>query len=72
MVADGKSRYGERVRYGTDGTAVTITIRENAIKKTFGKSFTIPLNIDFLKNSAFPQGYKEDLIVRLELNSSMS
>ena len=46
-----------------DGTALTMTTQENAIKKTFDKRFAIPLDFDFFK-------HPEDLIVRLELNSA--
>ena len=53
-----------------DGTALTMTTRENAIKKTFDKRFAIPLNFDFFKHPMYPYGLKEDLIVRFELNSS--
>ena len=49
----------------TDGTALTVTI-----KKTFDKRFAIPLDLDFFKHPVYPYGLKEDLIVRLELNSS--
>ena len=52
-----------------DGTALTLTTQENAIKKTFGKRFAIPLDFDFFKHPVYPYGLKEDLIVRLELNS---
>ena len=44
--------------------------RESAIKNAFGKSFGIPLDLDFFKHPVYPYGYKEDVIVRLELNSS--
>ena len=44
--------------------------QENAIKKTFDKRFAIPLDFDFFKHPMYPYGLKEDLIVRLELNSS--
>ena len=44
--------------------------RENAIKKTLDKRFAIPLDFDFFKHPMDPYGLKEDLIVRLELNSS--
>ena len=54
----------------TDGTALTVTTQENAIKKTFDKRFAIPLAFDFFKHPVYPYGLKEDLIVRLELNSS--
>ena len=47
-----------------------MTAQENAIKKTFDKRFAIPLDFDFFKHPLYPYGLKEDLIVRLELNSS--
>ena len=53
-----------------DGTALTVTIQENAIKKTFDKRFAIPLDFDIFKHPVYPYGHKEDLIIRLELNSS--
>ena len=53
-----------------DGTALTLTTQENAIKKTFDKRFAIPLDFDFFKHPVYPYGLKEDLIVRLELNFS--
>ena len=52
-----------------DGTALILTTQENAIKKTFGKRFEIPLDFDFFKYPVYPYGLKEKLIVRLELNS---
>ena len=57
-------------REKSDGTALTVTTQENAIKKTFDKRFAIPLDFDFFKHPVYPYGLKEDLIVRLELNSS--
>ena len=54
----------------SDGTALTITTQENAIKKTFDKQCATPLYFDFSKHPVYPYGLKEDLIVRLELNSS--
>ena len=36
----------------------------------FDKRFAIPLDFDFFKHPVYPYGLKEDLIVRLELNSS--
>ena len=54
----------------TDGTALTVTTQENTIKKTFDKRFAIPLALDFFKHPVYQYGLKEDLIVRLELNSS--
>ena len=44
--------------------------KENAIRKTFGKRFAIPLDFDFFKHPVYPYGLKEDLIVKLELISS--
>ena len=44
--------------------------QENTIKKTFDKRFAIPLDFDFFKHPMYPYGLKEDLTVRLELNSS--
>ena len=44
--------------------------QENAIKKTFNKRFAILLDFYFFKHLVYPYGLKEDLIVRLELNSS--
>ena len=64
---------GLKARLGAkkaDGTALTMTTQENAIKKTFDKRFAIPLDFDFFKHPVYPYGLKEDLIVRLGLNSS--
>ena len=64
---------GLKARVGAkkaDGTALTVTTQENAIKKTFDKRFAIPLDFDFFKHPVYPYGLKEDLIVRLELNSA--
>ena len=61
-----KARVGAKK---TDGTALTVTTQENAIKKTFDKRFAIPLDFDFFKHPVYPYRLKEDLIVRLELNS---
>ena len=54
----------------SDGTALTVTTQENAIKQTFDKRFVISLDFDFFKHLVYPYRFKEDLIVRLELNSS--
>ena len=62
-----KSRVGAKK---SDGTALVVTTQENAIKKTFDKRFAIPLDFYFFKHAVYPYGLKEDLIVRLELNSS--
>ena len=47
-----------------------MTKQENAINKLFDKRFTMPLDFDFFNHSVYPHGLEEDLIVRLELNSS--
>ena len=52
------------------GRVLTVTTLENTIKKTLNKRFAIPLDFDFFKHPVYPYGLKEDLIVRLELNSS--
>ena len=54
----------------SDGTAITVATQENAIKKMFGKKFAVTLDFDFFKHPVYPHGLKEDLMVRLELNSS--
>ena len=54
----------------SNGTELTVTTQENAIKKTFDKRFAVRLDFDFFKHPVYPYGLKEDLIVRLELNSS--
>ena len=54
----------------TDGKALKVATQENAIKKTFDKKFAIPLDFEFFKHPVYSYGLKEDLIVRLELNSS--
>ena len=64
---------GLKVQVGakkSDGAPLTVTTQENAIKKTFDKPFTIPLEFNFFKHPACPYRVKEDFIVRLELNSS--
>ena len=47
-----------------------VTTQENAIKKTFDKRFAILLDFDIFRHPVYPYGLKENLIVRLELNSS--
>ena len=49
---------------------LTLTTQKNAIKKAFDKRFTIPWDFDFFKHPVYLYGLKEDVIVRLELNSS--
>ena len=47
--------------------ALTMTTQENAINETFDKRFA---RFDFFKHPVYPYGLKEDLIVKLDLNSS--
>ena len=64
---------GLKIRVGAKkggGTTLTMTTQENAIKKTFDKTFVITLDFDFLKHPVCPYGLKERLIVRIELNSA--
>ena len=64
---------GLKARVGAkkaDGTALTVKTQENTIEKTFDKWFAIPLDLDFFRHPVYPYGLKEDLIVRIELNSS--
>ena len=53
-----------------NGTALTVTIQENAIKKTSDKRFAITLDFEFFKHPVYPYGLRQDLIVRLEVNST--
>ena len=46
-----KARVGAR---NADGIALTVTTKQNAIKKTFGKRFAIPLDFDFFKHPVYP------------------
>ena len=43
-----------------DGTALTVTTQENAIKTTFHKRLEIPLDFDFFKHLVYPYGLQED------------
>ena len=68
-----QSATGLKVRVSAtkaDGTALTLTKEENAIKKTVSNRFSIPLDFDFFKYPTYPYGLREDLIARLELNSA--
>ena len=73
LLQDIQSVNGLKARLGAKragGTALTMTIQENVIRKTFVKRFAAALDLDFFKHPVYPYGLKEDLIVRLELNSS--
>ena len=68
-----QSATGLKARVGAtkaDGTALTLTKEENAIKKTVSNRFSIPLDFDFCKHPTYPYGLREGLIARLELNSA--
>ena len=63
-----QSANGLKARVGAkkaDGTALTITTQENAIKKILDKRFAIPLDFDFFKHPVYPYGLKENLILNL-------
>ena len=49
-----------------DGTELTVTDQENAIKKTLDKRFPIPLDFNFFKHPVYHYSLKERLIVRIE------
>ena len=53
-----------------DGTALTLKTHENVVKKTLDNRFAIPLDFDFFKHPIYPYRLREDLIVRIELNSA--
>ena len=53
-----------------DGTALTLTTQENAIKKMLDKRSAVPLDFDFFKYPVYPYGLKECLFIRIELNST--
>ena len=53
-----------------DGKAITLITKENAIKKTLGKRFAIPLFFNFFRHPVYHYGLKEELIVRFEVNFS--
>ena len=66
-----QSATGLKARVGAtkaDGTALTLTKEENAIKEKVSNRFSIPLDFDFFKHPTYPYGLREDLIVRIELN----
>ena len=50
----------------SDGTALTLTTQENAVKTTNDNRFEIPLDFDFFKHPVYPYGLSENLIVKLD------
>ena len=53
-----------------DGAAMKVSIKENAIKRTFGKRLTFFLDCDFFTHPVYLYRFREDLIVKIELNYS--
>ena len=73
LVQGTQSVNGLKARLGAkkaDGTALTLTTQESAFKKTLDNQSVIPLDLDFFFLFIYPYGLKEDLIVRIELNSA--
>ena len=62
-----KARVGAKK---SDGTDLTLSIAENAVKQTLGKRFAIPLDFEWFKQPVSPYYLNEDLIVTIELNNS--
>ena len=52
-----------------DSTALSLSASETAIKKTYGKRFSIPLDLQFFKYPIYLEGLKEDLSVTIQFNS---
>ena len=74
-----EKEWGEKLLQGTqstlasakkNGTAITVTTPENAVKTIFNKRFTIPSDSDFFNYSVYPDELRKDFIVRLEFSSS--
>ena len=73
LLQDIQPANGLKARVGakkTNGTALTLTTQENAIKKTLDKRFAIPLDFDFFKHPVYPYGLEQCLFIRIELNSA--
>ena len=60
-----KARLGAKK---SDGTDLTLSTAENALKKTLGNRFMIPLDFEYFKQLVSPYYLHEDLIVTIELN----
>ena len=54
----------------SDGTALTLITKENVIKRTYKKTFAIPLHSEFFKHPVYPYKLKEDTSITIELNSA--
>lgn len=53
-----------------DGTARTVSVQQNVIKKIFVKRFAVPFDFDFFKHPVYLYELKKYFLVNLELNSS--
>ena len=62
-----KARVGAKK---SDGTDLTLSTAENAVKKTLGKRFAIPLDFEYFKQPVSPYYLHEKLFVTIELNKS--
>ena len=60
-----KARVGAKK---SDGTDLTLNTEENAIAKTLGNRFAIPLDFEYFKQPVLPYYLHEDLVVTIELN----
>ena len=60
-----KARLGAKK---SNGTNLTLSTSENAVKKTLGKSFAIPLDFEYLKQLFSPYYLHEKLFVTIELS----
>ena len=56
------------MRKKSDRTDLTLSTAENAVKKTLGNRFMIPLDFEYFKQPVSPYYLHEDLIVTIELN----
>ena len=67
-----QSSNGLKGRLGStksDGTALTLTATETAVKKTLNKRFSVPLDFDFFNYPVCPYALKEDIYITIQLNS---
>ena len=61
-----KARLGAKKLMGTD---LTLSTAENAVKKTLGNRFAIPLDFEYFKQPVSPYYLHKDLIVTMSLTS---
>ena len=54
----------------SDGKALTLITKENVIKKTYNKTFAIPLDSEFFKHPVYPYKLNKDISITIELNSA--